>query len=166
MLLSHMPSFDIVSKINYQEIDNAVANCLREITQRYDFKGSSTSIKHEEKTLVIITEDETKLRQVIDLITTHFVRRKIDPKCLKEKNKEVASGNSIRLIYDLVEGISQDISKKIIANIKSSKIKVQTKIQGDELRVNGKKKDDLQDVISLVKEIVIDQPLQFINFRD
>ena len=161
-----MPSFDIVSKINYQEIDNAVANCLREITQRYDFKGSSTSIKHEEKTLVIITEDETKLRQVIDLITTHFVRRKIDPKCLKEKNKEVASGNSIRLIYDLVEGISQDISKKIIANIKSSKIKVQTKIQGDELRVNGKKKDDLQDVISLVKEIVIDQPLQFINFRD
>ena len=161
-----MPSFDIVSKINYQEIDNAVANCLREIAQRYDFKGSSTSVKYEEKSLVIVTEDEAKLRQVTDLVTTHFVRRKVDPKCLKEKNKEVASGNSIRLIYDLVEGINQDISKKIIANIKSSKTKVQIKIQGDELRVSGKKKDDLQEVISLVKEMTIDQPLQFINFRD
>ena len=160
-----MPSFDIVSKINYQEIDNAVANCLREIAQRYDFKGSSTSVKYEEKSLVIVTEDEAKLRQVTDLVITHFVRRKVDPKCLKEKNKEVASGNSIRLIYDLVEGINQDISKKIIANIKSSKTKVQIKIQGDELRVSGKKKDDLQTLMKKIKDQDFDFDVQFTNYR-
>ena len=161
-----MPSFDIVSRLNYQEIDNAIGNCLREIGQRYDFKNSQTSIERQDKEIKVITDDELKLKQVHELISTHLVRRKIDHTALKFKSKERASGNSMRQIYDLVEGFDQTIAKKITSSIKSSKIKVQVKIQGIEIRVDGKKRDDLQDIIILVKNLKIDQPVQFINLRD
>ncbi|MBI29663.1 MAG: hypothetical protein CFH21_00722 [Alphaproteobacteria bacterium MarineAlpha5_Bin11] len=161
-----MPSFDIVSRIDLQEIDNALANCLREIGQRYDFKGSQTSIERNEKEIKIITDDEMKLKQVNDLVLTHLVRRKVQPNVLKKRLAEKGSGNSVRQICDLIEGIEQTISKKITNAVKSSKLKVQAKILGNEIRIDGKKRDDLQAVMTLVDDLRIDQPIQFINLRD
>ena len=161
-----MPSFDVVSRLDHQEIDNAIGNATREITTRYDFKGSNTSIEKKENSIVVLTDDEMKAGQVNDMLVTHFVRRKVDPLCLKKKELEKAGGNKIKQTYDLIEGIDQSICKKLIADVKSSKIKVQVKINGNELRVDGKKKDDLQSVIQLIESSNIGIPLQFINFRD
>ena len=161
-----MPSFDVVRRLDFQEIDNAIGNALREIGNRYDFKGSNTTIVHKEKELTVVTDDELKLKQVHDLIVTHFVRRKVDPLCLSPGNKEKAGGNKIRQIYKLVEGIEQTIAKKITVDVKNSKIKVQVKINGNELRVDGKKKDDLQTVMQMIEEAKIEIPVQFVNFRD
>ena len=161
-----MPSFDVVSRLDHQEIDNAIGNAIREITTRYDFKGSNTSIEKKENSIVVLTDDEMKAGQVNDMLVTHFVRRKVDPLCLKKKELEKAGGNKIKQIYDLIEGIDQSICKKLIADVKSSKIKVQVKINGNELRVDGKKKDDLQSVIKLIESSNIGIPIQFINFRD
>ena len=161
-----MPSFDVVSRIDHQEIDNAIGNATREITTRYDFKGSNTSIEKKDNSIIVLTDDEMKAGQVNDMLVTHFVRRKVDPLCLKKKELEKAGGNKIKQIYDLIEGIDQSICKKLIADVKSSKIKVQVKINGNELRVDGKKKDDLQSVIQLIESSNIGIPIQFINFRD
>ena len=161
-----MPSFDVVSRVDHQEIDNAIGNATREITTRYDFKGSNTSIEKKDNSIVVLTDDEMKAGQVNDMLVTHFVRRKVDPLCLKKKELEKAGGNKIKQIYDLIEGIDQSICKKLIADVKSSKIKVQVKINGNELRVDGKKKDDLQSVIQLIESSNIGIPIQFINFRD
>ena len=161
-----MPSFDVVSRIDHQEIDNAIGNATREITTRYDFKGSNTSIEKKDNSIVVLTDDEMKAGQVNDMLVTHFVRRKVDPLCLKKKELEKAGGNKIKQIYDLIEGIDQSICKKLIADVKSSKIKVQVKINGNELRVDGKKKDDLQSVMQLIESSNIGIPIQFINFRD
>tara|TARA_B100001123_G_C15160591_1_gene967296 strand:+ start:685 stop:1170 length:486 start_codon:yes stop_codon:yes gene_type:complete len=161
-----MPSFDVVNRLDYQEIDNAIGNTKREIANRYDFKGSDTSIEREENQINVVTADEFKLNQVHDLIITHFVRRKVDPLSLSIKNKEKASGNKVRQSYNLLEGIEQSIAKKIILDIKNSKTKVQVKINGNELRVIGKKKDDLQTVMQVIKNEKIAIPIQFVNFRD
>ena len=161
-----MPSFDVVSRLDFQEIDNAIGNALREIGKRYDFKGSHTTIERKDKELTVVTDDELKLKQVHDLIVTHFVRRKVDSLCLSPGNKEKAGGNKIRQTYKLIEGIEQSIAKKITADIKNSKIKVQVKINGNELRVDGKKKDDLQRVMQMIEDAKIDIPVQFVNFRD
>ncbi|SVB52725.1 uncharacterized protein METZ01_LOCUS205579, partial [marine metagenome] len=118
-----MPSFDVVSRLDFQEIDNAIGNATREIGNRYDFKGSDTSIERKENDLTVITDDEMKLKQVHELIITHLVRRKVDPLCLSQQSKEKAGGNKIRQSYKLVEGIEQTIAKKITADVKSSKIK-------------------------------------------
>ena len=161
-----MPSFDVVSRLDSQEIDNAIGNTLREIGNRYDFKGSNTTIQLKDNELTVVTDDELKLKQVHDLIVTHFVRRKVDSLCLSPGNKEKAGGNKIRQSYKLVEGIEQTIAKKITADVKSSKIKVQVKINGNELRVDGKKKDDLQTVMQMIEEAKIGIPVQFVNYRD
>lgn len=161
-----MPSFDVVSRLDHQEIDNAIGNATREITTRYDFKGSNTSIEKKDNSIVVLTDDEMKAGQVNDMLVTHFVRRKVDPICLKKKELEKAGGNKIKQIYDLIEGIEQSICKKLIADVKSSKIKVQVKINGNELRIDGKKKDDLQSVIQLIESSNVGIPIQFINFRD
>ena len=161
-----MPSFDVVSRLDFQEIDNAIANVLREISTRYDFKGSQTTLERKDKNLTVVTDDELKLKQVHDLIITHFVRRKVDPLTLKKDSKEKAGGDKVRQVYKLNEGIEQVIAKKITADIKSSKIKVQVKINGNELRVEGKKKDDLQAVMKMIEEAKVGIPIQFINFRD
>ena len=161
-----MPSFDVVSRLDFQEIDNAIANVLREISTRYDFKGSQTTLERKDKDLTVVTDDELKLNQVHDLIITHFVRRKVDPLTLKKDSKEKAGGDKIRQVYKLNEGIEQVIAKKITADIKSSKIKVQVKINGNELRVEGKKRDDLQAVMKMIEDAKVGIPIQFINFRD
>ena len=118
-----MPSFDVVSRLDFQEIDNAISNILREISTRYDFKGSETSVLRKDNDLTVVTDDELKLSQVHDLIVTHFVRRKVDPLSLQDGIKEKASGDKIRQIYKLNEGIEQSIAKKITANVKSLKMK-------------------------------------------
>ena len=161
-----MPSFDVVSRLEFQEIDNAIANSMKEIGQRYDFKGSNSKIERNEQIITLTTEDELKAKQAVDLLTSHIIKRKIDPKAIKFKNSESASGNSIRQTYDLIEGIDQEIGKKITILVKSSKLKVQAKIQGNELRISGGKRDDLQQIIQQIKELNLDIPLQFVNLRD
>ena len=161
-----MPSFDVVSRLDYQEIDNAIGNAKREILNRYDFKGSDTSIERKENEVTIVTDDELKLNQVHDLIITHLVRRKVDPLILSKKSMEKAGGNKVRQLYCLIEGIEQSIAKKITADVKNSKIKVQIKINGNELRVDGKKKDDLQSVMQMIEDLNVGIPIQFVNFRD
>ena len=161
-----MPSFDIVSRVDFQEIDNAIANALREITNRYDFKGSNTTLERSEKVITIVTDDDLKLSQVNDILISHFVRRKLDPLALGKKDKEKAGGDKIRQTISLVEGIEQDVAKKITAEIKSSKMKVQAKINGNELRIDGKKRDDLQAAMQLIEDLNVGIPVQFINFRD
>ena len=161
-----MPSFDVVSRLDYQEIDNAIGNAKREILNRYDFKGSDTSIERKDNEVTVITDDELKLNQVHDLIITHFIRRKVDPLTLSKQNMEKAVSNKVRQFYNLIEGIEQTIAKKITSNVKNSKIKVQIKINGNELRVDGKKKDDLQSVMQMIEDSNLGIPLQFVNFRD
>jgi len=161
-----MPSFDIVSRVDFQEIDNAIANALREITNRYDFKGSNTTLERSEKVITIVTDDDLKLSQVNDILISHFVRRKLDPLALGKKDKEKAGGDRIRQTISLVEGIEQDVAKKITSEIKSSKMKVQAKINGNELRIDGKKRDDLQLAMQLIEDLQVGIPVQFINFRD
>ena len=161
-----MPSFDIISKINHQEFDNALSNCLREISNRFDFKGLHISIERKDKLITTVAPDELKLRQVNELLQTHLIRRKVDPRVVSMKSSESASGGSIRQISELKEGISQENAKKVIADIKKLKLKIQIKIQGDELRVDGKKKDDLQEAMNAIKSIDIGLPIEFVNFRD
>ena len=161
-----MPTFDIVSKIDMQEVSNAVSNSMKEISQRHDFKGSNSKIDLKEKNIILETEDELKAKQVNEILLGHFVKRNIDPTVLKLKNSEKASGNTIRQTYDLMEGIDQVASKKIISEVKSTKMKVQVKIQGNEIRVSGAKRDDLQKTMEIVKNIELEMPVQFVNLRD
>ena len=161
-----MPSFDVISKINYQEFDNALANCLREISNRYDFKGLNISIERKDKIITTIAPDELKLKQVNELLQVHLIRRKVDPRVIKVKNSEGAAGGTIRQVSELAEGISQENAKKIIADVKKLKLKIQIKIQGEELRAQGKKRDDLQEAISAIEAIDIGLPIEFVNFRD
>lgn len=161
-----MPSFDIVCETDMQEISNAVNSAHREISTRYDFKGSNSNISLEDNKISILADDELKLKNVTDILKTHITRRGLDVKCLDFQDPEKSSGNMIKQNVGVVQGIEQDIAKKINKSIKDSKLKIQSSIQGDKLRVNGKKRDDLQSAISIVKEMNIDIPLSYRNFRD
>lgn len=161
-----MPTFDIVSKFEVSEIDNALQNLDREISQRYDFKSSKSEISFDKNQISISTDDEYKLTQLQEMLKVHLTKRGIDAKVLEMGKIESAAGQSVRQIITLIQGINRDLSKQIIKMVKESKIKVQISIQGEDLRVSGKKRDELQDVISLLKENEFDLPLQFINFRD
>ncbi len=161
-----MPSFDIVSKTEMAEVDNAVAGAVREMGQRFDFKGSKSSLERKDNEIVILADDALKLKQVQDLLKTYITRRKLDVSALDFGKEEKAAGAMVRQTVRVKQGIDQETAKKISKAIKDSKKKVQVSIQGDELRVSGKKRDDLQDVIAFVKTLGIPQPLQFVNFRD
>jgi cyclic-di-GMP-binding protein len=161
-----MPSFDIVSKTDLAEVENAIQGVVREIGTRFDFKGSKCSIERKEALITILADDDMKLRQMQELLRGYVVRRKLDASALDFKDPQKASGNSLRQEVVVKEGIDQTLAKRIVKEIKDSKLKVQVSIQGDELRVSGKKKDDLQDTIAFVRGLKIEQPLQFMNFRD
>ena len=161
-----MPSFDIVSKTDLAEVDNALAGITREVTQRYDFKGAKCSVERKDQIITVLADDDMKLKAMHELLAVHFTRRKVDPKALDYKTVEKASGNTVRQDVRIKEGIEKDLAKTLVKEIKDSKMKVQVSIQGDELRVTGKKRDDLQEAIAMIKKIDVDQPLQFINFRD
>jgi uncharacterized protein YajQ (UPF0234 family) len=161
-----MPSFDIQSKTDLAEVDNAVQGVAREIGTRFDFKGSKCTIERKEAEITINADDDLKLKQMQDLLKGYFVRRKLDPVSLDWKDEEKASGNTVRQKVIVKQGIDKDAAKNIVKAIKDSKMKVQAAIQGDELRVTGKKRDDLQEAIALVKTLKIELPLQYVNFRD
>jgi uncharacterized protein YajQ (UPF0234 family) len=161
-----MPSFDIVSKTDIPEVDNALQSARREIDTRYDFKGSQCSIERADSTLTINADDDFKLKQVQELLRGHMAKRKVDTRAFDFQKPEKASGNSLRQTVAIKQGIDRELAQKIVKAIKSEKLKVQVAIQGDELRVSGKKRDDLQNAIALVKEQKYDHPLQYINFRD
>jgi len=161
-----MPSFDIVSKTDLAEVDNALGNIQREIETRFDFKGSKCSLTRKEETLTLLADDQLKMKQVHELLKTHFTRRKLDAGCLEFKEPEKASGDSVRQTIIVKQGIDKDLGKKIVKDLKDSKLKIQVSIQGDELRVTGKARDDLQSAIAFVKGLKIELPLQYVNFRD
>ncbi|GIK98095.1 MAG: UPF0234 protein [Alphaproteobacteria bacterium] len=161
-----MPSFDIVSKTEITEVDNALAGMRREIETRFDFKGSKCTIERKDNALTIVADDDLKLKQMHELLKTYMTRRKLDAGALEFKDVEKASGNTVRQVVNVKQGIDQALAKKIVKAIKDSKMKIQASIQGDELRVTGKKRDDLQEAIALVKGLKIEQPLQYVNFRD
>ncbi len=161
-----MPTFDIVSKFDPSEVDNAIQNLKREISQRYDFKNSNSQIEFEKDLITMITDDDYKLTQLQEMLKVQITKRGIDAKALSMGKVEISAGQSVRQSISMIQGINREISKDIIKIIKDSKIKVQVSIQGDELRVSGKKRDDLQQTITLLKTQNFDLPLQFINFRD
>ena len=161
-----MPSFDVVSSPDIQEIDNAINNTKREVDNRFDFKNTNSSIERSEFSITIETTDNTKLSQFNDILKNNVVRRKIDPKFIHVKSTETASGNRVRQFIDILNGISKGDAKKITNLVKTSKAKVQASINGDEVRITGKKRDDLQSMIELLKTSDIKIPLQFQNFRD
>ena len=161
-----MPSFDVVSSPDIQEIDNAINNTKREVDNRFDFKNTNSSIERSDFSITIETTDNTKLSQFNDILKNNIVRRKIDPKFIHVKSTEAASGNRVRQFIDILNGISKEDAKKITNLVKTSKAKVQASINGDEVRITGKKRDDLQSMIELLKTSDIKIPLQFQNFRD
>ena len=161
-----MPSFDVVSSPDIQEIDNAINNTKREVDNRFDFKNTNSSIERSDFSITIETTDNTKLSQFNDILKNNIVRRKIDPKFIHVKSTETASGNRVRQFIDILNGISKEDAKKITNLVKTSKAKVQASINGDEVRITGKKRDDLQSRIELLKTSDIKIPLQFQNFRD
>jgi hypothetical protein len=161
-----MPSFDIVSKVDPQEIDNAVNQTRKEVGQRYDFKGSKTEIELEKEAILILSDDEYKVKAVVDVLQSKLVRRGVSLKALVYQTIEPAGGGLAKQKIDVQQGIDTEKGRKIVKLVKDSKIKVQVQIQGDQLRVSGKKRDDLQNVIALLKEQDLGLPLQFLNFRD
>ncbi len=161
-----MPSMDVVSKTDLNEVDNAVQGAVREISTRFDFKGSKCSIERSEATLIVIADDDLKLKQLEELIRGYLARRKVDGRAFEFGKAEKASGNTLRQVVTIKQGIEREAAQKITKAVKASKLKVQVAIQGDELRVSGKKRDDLQSAISLIKDLKIPLPLQFVNFRD
>ncbi|TMH83431.1 MAG: YajQ family cyclic di-GMP-binding protein [Betaproteobacteria bacterium] len=161
-----MPSFDIVSQVDRQEVKNAVEQANKEITNRFDFKGSDARIEQSELLLTVYADDEFKLNQVTDVLRARLSKRNVDVRCLEPGGVEKISGEKVKRPLTVRVGIGQDKAKSMVKLIKDSKLKVSASIQGDAVRVAGAKKDDLQAAIQLVRKSVTDLPLQFINFRD
>lgn len=161
-----MPSFDIVSKIDLAEVANAIQNVMREVGQRFDFKGSKSRVDLADSVLTLMADDELKLKQMHELLQGHLQRRGVDIACLDYAEPERASGNMVRQLVTIREGLDREMASKITKAIKSSKMKVQAAVQGDEVRISGKKRDDLQSAMQLVKDLKIELPLQYVNFRD
>jgi uncharacterized protein YajQ (UPF0234 family) len=161
-----MPSFDIVSRTELPEVDNAVQMAMREIGTRYDFKGSACSIERADTVLTIKADDDFKLKQVQELLRGHLARRRVDGGAFDFATPEKAAGNTLRQTVTIKQGIERELAQKVVKELKAAKLKVQVAIQGDELRISGKKRDDLQSAIAHVKGLEIEQPLQYVNFRD
>lgn len=163
-----MPSFDVVNNVDMQEVTNAVNNANKEVGQRYDFRGSNTAIELDADAgqIVIRSEDEMKIEAVQDIIVTHAMRRKLNVDCLEFSEPRPAGGKTLRQEVLIHQGIDREIAQKIVKDVKGMKMKVQIAIQGDELRVTGKKRDDLQAVMAYLRSQQYGIPLQFVNMRD
>ena len=161
-----MPSFDIVSEVNQQEVKNALEQANKEIANRYDFKGSDARIEQKEMELGVFADDEFKLGQVMDVLRTRLAKRNVDVRSLELGTIEKISGDKIKRPVKIKVGIEQEKAKQIVKLIKDAKLKVNGSIQGEVVRVSGGKKDDLQAAIQLIRKSVTDIPIQFINFRD
>ena len=161
-------SFDIVSEFDKMELVNAVEQTKKELSSRFDLKDSKSDVVLESDTqITITTEDDTKLRNILDILQSKMVKRNLSIKILDPQGVENALGGNVRQVFKLKKGLTQELAKKIVADIKSSKLKVQSSIQGEQVRVSGKSKDDLQDVIKLIREKEDEYkiPLQFQNYR-
>ena len=161
-----MPSFDIISEVDDVEIRNALEQANREISTRFDFKGSDARVEHKDKQLTIYADDDFKLKQVTDVLLGKLTKRGVDVRSLKFGDPEKMSHDKIKQVVTIRVGVEQELAKKIVKLLKDSKLKVQGSIQGDTVRVSGTKKDFLQEAIALVKKSITDFPLQFNNFRD
>jgi hypothetical protein len=161
-----MPSFDIVSEVDLSEADNAVRNVQREIATRYDFKGSKSKVELKDGVVTIFADDQLKLKQMREILQGHMQKRGIAPGALDYQKEEPAAGQSVRQTVKIRQGVDKELAKIVVKAIKESKLKTQTAIQGEELRVTGKSRDDLQAAIALIKGLNLEQPLQFKNFRD
>jgi len=160
-----MPSFDIVSKVDMQEVDNAVNQAVKEIGQRYDFKGTENEVTLENESLKILAADDYKLQAIKDILIAKLVRRNVSPKCFNYGKEEAASHGAVRVSASIVQGISKEKGKEIVKLIKETKLKVQAQIMDDQVRVTGKKIDDLQEVMQTLKGKDLDIELQFENMR-
>ncbi len=160
-------SFDIVSKVDLQEVDNAVQQAMKEVLTRFDFKGSKSEIvfNRDEKKINFLADDEMKLRNLRDILSTKLAKRGVSLKALKYGEEEAAFEGSKRQIAEVILGIPQDKAKDIVKRIKETKLRVQASIQGDQIRVSGKQKDDLQAVMQFLRDTPIDVPIQFTNYR-
>lgn len=161
-----MPSFDVVSQVELQEVDNAVNQARKEVGQRYDFKETSTDIRWDKKTITVESSDEFKVKAVVEVLQSKLARRGVPLKSLRYGRIEPAAGGRARQVIEVQQGIDAERAREIVKAIKDSKLKVQAQIQSDQVRVSGKKKDDLQAVIRLLREGNFGLPLQFVNFRD
>jgi uncharacterized protein YajQ (UPF0234 family) len=161
-----MPSFDVVSEVDAQEIDNAVNQAGKEIGQRFDFKGTDTRIERENLEITVTSSDEFKVKAAVEVLDGKLAKRGISLKAVKYGDVEPAAGGRARQGLTIQHGVSTDQARKIVKHIKDSKLKVQAQIQGEQVRVSGKNRDDLQRVIQSVKETDFGLPLQFVNFRD
>lgn len=162
-----MPSFDIVSKVDLQEVDNAVNNVRKELDTRFDFRNVKTDLElnRKDKALHVVTGDEMKMRAIQDLLKVHFTRRKLDPRSLEFKELEATSQGRVKMDILIREGISKDTAQKIVKLIKAQKLKTQAAIQDEQVRVTGKQIDDLQAVIKLLDGQEFDVPLQYVNMK-
>ena len=161
-----MPSFDIVSEVNEVELRNAVDQANKEISNRFDFKGSDARVEQAEHVLMLFADDEFKLGQVHDVLIARLAKRGVDVRALERGEPEKITGDKLRQAVTVRTGVKPELAKKLVKQIKDSKLKVQAVIQGEAVRVSGGKKDTLQEAIQLVRKLVTDFPLQFINFRD
>ena len=161
-----MPSFDVVSEVDSHELNNAVDQVNREVSNRFDFKGSDARVEHKEPLLTIFADDEFKVGQVRDILDTKLVKRGIDIGCLQTGEVKERGAGKAQQEITVRSGIDTTLAKTLVKKIKGAKIKVQTAIQGEQLRVSGKKRDDLQAAIALLKEEDVGLPLQCVNFRD
>jgi uncharacterized protein YajQ (UPF0234 family) len=161
-----VPSFDIVSEVDKQELKNAIEQTNKEVSTRFDFKGSDARVEQAEYVLTVYADDEFKLDQVQDVLNNKLIKRGIDIKCIEIGKVEKVSGNKVKRQVTVKTGVETELAKKIVKLVKDSKIKVQASIQGNEVRVSGAKRDTLQEAIQMVKKAIADFPLQFQNFRD
>ncbi|HUO44577.1 MAG TPA: YajQ family cyclic di-GMP-binding protein [Burkholderiales bacterium] len=163
-----MPSFDIVSEVNQVEVRNALDQCNKEISNRFDFKGSDARVElqDQDKVLMVFADDEFKLGQVKDVLVGKLAKRGVDVRALDPGTVEKIGGGKIKQPVTVRSGVEQELAKKIVKLVKDSKLKAQASIQGDAVRVSGAKKDTLQEVIALVRKNITDFPLQYKNFRD
>ena len=161
-----MPSFDVVSEVDWAEVTNAVDQSNREIRNRYDFKGSDARIERNDALLSVFADDEFQVAQAVDILHNKLARRKIDLGCVSAGPVQAIGGDKARQDITLRHGIEQELAKKIVKMVKESKLKTQAAVQGDQVRITGKKRDDLQQVITLLRGADLGLPLQFVNFRD
>lgn len=160
-----MPSFDVVSQVNLDEVRNAVNQAAREISTRFDFKGKNASFELDESRITMRAPDEFQLGQMYDILTNKLASRKVNVACLQREPVQVNVSDA-RQVVMVRQGIETDLARQLVKTVKQAKMKVQVAVQGDQLRVTGKKRDDLQQVIALLKDTEVELPLQYINFRD
>jgi uncharacterized protein YajQ (UPF0234 family) len=161
-----LPTFDIVSEVDKQEIRNALDQVNKEVSTRFDFKGSDSRVEQSEYLLTVFADDEFKLSQVLDILMAKLAKRSVDVRCLDRGEIEKVSGNKVKQQVTVKTGLETELAKKIVRLIKDSKMKVQGSIQGDSVRISGAKRDNLQEAIQLIKKSITEFQLQFQNFRD